>query len=353
MGTSNSRAQSGARKSEITSWCASIYAIASRGTYFALPFGMSSPHADVLKLARAVRDSGYSFTTVTPATHERVNRRPENAWANDLQGVFGWSRPFRKQVISAEVFDLMRRADVLLPFHEEPSEAWRSRVRFTSLHGQLIMHSAYPTIEADAVFFGPDTYRFANALEHLFALNPQPVRRAIDIGCGAGPGALLCALQHPQAEVIGADINEAALAMTRVNAALAEAHNLKAHNSNLLSDVDGDFDLIMSNPPYLLDPSERAYRHGGGPLGAGLSLAIVEEAVQRLAPGGTLLIYTGVAMMNNHDPFRQAVSERIPQDFTWSYYETDPDVFGEELESEAYAACDRIAAVVLTGQKPQ
>ena len=313
---------------------------------------MSSPHADLLKLAHAVRDSGYSFTTVTPATHERVNRRLQNAWANDLEGVFGWSRPFRQEVVSAELFEFMRRAGVLVPYDEE-REAWRSRVRFSSLHGQLIMHSAYPTIEADSVFFGPDTYRFANALSYHFALNPQPVRRAVDIGCGAGPGSILCALQHPQAEVIGADINESALAMTRVNAALAETHNLQARNSNLLSGVEGDFDLIVSNPPYLLDPSERAYRHGGGPLGAGLSLAIVEEAMQRLTPGGTLLLYTGVAMMNNRDPFRQAVSERIPTGFSWSYYETDPDVFGEELESEAYATCDRIAAVVLTVQKPQ
>jgi hypothetical protein len=38
-------------------------------------------------------------------------------------------------------------------------------------------------------------------------------------------------------------------------------------------------------------------------------------------------------------------------DFAWTYEEVDPDVFGEELETEAYRAADRIAAVVLNVRK--
>jgi len=113
--------------------------------------------------------------------------------------------------------------------------------------------------------------------------------------------------------------------------------------------VAGDFDFILSNPPYLVDPGERAYRHGGGPLGAGLSLAILDTALQRLAPGGTLLLYTGVAMVDGRDPFLEAVRTRLDgQDVAWRYRELDPDVFGEELEAGVYAHTDRIAAVVLT-----
>jgi len=113
------------------------------------------------------------------------------------------------------------------------------------------------------------------------------------------------------------------------------------------------FDLILANPPYLVDPGERTYRHGGGPLGAGLSLAIVDAALARLAPGGTLLLYTGVAMLDNADPFLAAVRERLEgRDFSWRYREMDPDVFGEELLEGAYTACDRIAAVVLEVTRP-
>jgi methylase of polypeptide subunit release factors len=216
------------------------------------------------------------------------------------------------------------------------------------LSGQLFWHSAFPTSEADAVFFGPDTYRFAIAIEHHLESHSKEVRRAVDIGCGAGPGAIVCALARPGAQVLAVDINPAALCLARINALLAGANNVEACQSDLLSDTEGQFDLVVANPPYLVDPSERAYRHGGGPLGAGLSLRIVEAALPRLERGGTLLLYTGVAMIGGCDPFRAAVEERIPEGFALSYREMDPDVFGEELEGGAYAECDRIAAVVLS-----
>ena len=69
----------------------------------------------LLRLAAAVRATGYSFTTVTPATHARVDARPGNAWARDLAGVLGWSRPFRPEILPPGLFDLMRRAGVAVP----------------------------------------------------------------------------------------------------------------------------------------------------------------------------------------------------------------------------------------------
>jgi methylase of polypeptide subunit release factors len=239
----------------------------------------------------------------------------------------------------------MRLAGVVI----HHGEGWRSLVRLSSLDGHLFVHSAYPTLDADAVFFGPDTYRFANAIRSHFSFGWRTVERAVDIGCGAGPGAVLCALARPAARVLAVDINDAALRFTRINAALAGAANVEPCHSNLLTDVQGVFDLMVANPPYLVDPAERAYRHGGGPLGAGLSLAIVDTALERLVHGGTLLLYTGAAIVDGLDAFRAAVEARLRhQDVTWSYREMDPDVFGEELLSGAYAHADRIAAVVLT-----
>lgn len=303
----------------------------------------------LLQLAQQVRATGYHFVTITPLSHARVNRRPGNEWARDAAGVFGWSRPFGEGVLPPEWMELMRRAGALSPH----GGGWISRVRFSTLGGQLFVHSAFPTAEADAVFFGPDTVRFAAAIEGALAGGLAEVRRVADIGCGAGPGAILAALARPRAEVLALDINDAALSCARVNAALAGAENVEARRSDLLAGVEGELDLILANPPYLIDPGERAYRHGGGPLGAGLSLAIVEAALRRLAPGGTLLLYTGAAMVGGRDPFRDAVEARLPADAAWSYREVDPDVFGEELEGGAYAEADRIAAVVLTLRKSQ
>lgn len=298
----------------------------------------------LIKLTRAVRDTGYHFTTVTPATHERVLNRIENRQACDLRGVFGWSLPFQRDVLTPQIWELMQESDVVA----RHGEIWRSTVRLSSLNEQLFLHSSYPTTDADAVFFGPDTYRFAMAIESYFKSNSREINKVVDVGCGAGPGAISVALARPHASVTAVDINQAALRFTRLNAVLALAANVEARLSNLLSDVEGSFDLIVANPPYLVDPSERAYRHGGGPLGAGLALAIVDAALERLAPAGSLLLYTGVAMINGEDPFQNAVQEKLKSaDVRWTYREMDPDVFGEELESETYANADRIAAVVL------
>ena len=110
--------------------------------------------------------------------------------------------------------------------------------------------------------------------------------------------------------------------------------------------------MIVANPPYLLDAHERRYRHGGGSLGEGLSIAIAMLAGQRLAPGGTLLLYTGTAIVGGIDQLRAAVAPLLDASgLVWDYQEVDPDVFGEELFEPAYAHADRIAAVVLTARK--
>lgn len=303
----------------------------------------------LLELARALRERGYHFITPTPLTHARVNQRPENAVAQDLVGVFGWSRPFPRELLPPALFELMEQAGVL----QAEGPLWRSRIRLSSLDGQLFVHSAFPTDGPQAVFFGPDTYRFATAIQcHLNARTGE-VRRAVDIGCGSGAGAIVVALARPHAEVLALDINPDALHLTRLNAELAGIDNLEARHSDLLSAVDGQFDLVLANPPYLVDADQRAYRHGGGPLGAGLSLAIVEAALERLAPRGSLLLYTGVAMIDNQDPFLREIAQRLEgRDFSWRYREMDPDVFGEELLGGVYTECDRIAVVVLEVTRP-
>lgn len=309
--------------------------------------GIAPADADqaLIELGRYLADAGYQHVAITPLSHSHNNQRPENRTARDLRDIFGWSRPFHRDVVTPFEFELMRSADVLVPH----GELWRSKVRWASLGQLLCAHSAYPTEAAEAVFFGPDTYRFAQLIDDYLERHAGTVRRAVDIGCGSGAGALLIARACPAADVLAVDINHQALRLTEVNAELARLSNISAIHSNLLQSVEGDFDLIVANPPYMLDPQQRAYRHGGGRLGAGLSLKIVDAALTRLAPGGTLLLYTGVAMVNGRDPFLQALQQRLCSlPCNWRYREIDPDVFGEELLKPVYCEVERIAAVALT-----
>ena len=58
-------------------------------------------------------------------------------------------------------------------------------------------------------------------------------------------------------------------------------------------------------------------------------------------------------MMGGAAPFRAAAARRLDDaGAAWTYREMDPDIFGEELLNPAYAEADRIAAVVLTAQRP-
>jgi hypothetical protein len=307
-----------------------------------------SRKATLLAMADALQKSGFRFTTCTPTTHKRVNARESAAWATDLAGIFGWSRPFKRALPNPHLLDLMLRADAV----HEVGDGFRSTLRASTLDSNLYLHSAYPTSAADAVFFGPDTYRFVRALRGALR-DIGHCARAADIGCGAGPGAVTIACAYPAAMVFAVDINPSALLLTDVNSHLAGAFNVVPLESNLLQALDGEFDLIVSNPPYLLDREKRAYRHGGGDLGTGLSLAVVGEAISRLAAGGSLLLYTGVAIVNGVDSFRDSVAAMLnASDFQWTYEEIDPDVFGEELDEPAYASSDRIAAVWLRATKP-
>ena len=299
-------------------------------------------------LGRALEAAEYRFTTITPASHARINQRPGNEQATDLRGVFGWSRPFAAEAIDPAIVALMRRAGVL----DESGPLPRSVVRASTLGERCYFHSAYPTAVVDSVFFGPDTYRFVAAIERELRKLSAPPSRVVDIGCGAGPGAVQIARRFPEAEVFAADINPASLALTSINAGLAGARNVTPVASNLLDGLDGAFDLIVSNPPFMLDPDARAYRSGGGLRGADLSRAIVETAMDRLRPGGSLLLYTGVAISADQDHFLGAIAPLLDSACqAWTYEELDPDVFGEDLGTPAYEGVERIAAVWLHAVK--
>ncbi|MBH3428918.1 methyltransferase [Pseudomonas alkylphenolica] len=298
----------------------------------------------LLQLGRRLKADGYAFTCVTPATQQR-NLERTRASAHSLRDVFGWNRPFSPDRLSPDELAQMRLADIL----EHQGTDLRSTVRFSTLGEWLFVHSGYPTTAADAVFFGPDSYRFAQVIQAHLQRNLTPVDHAIEIGAGTGIGAIVIAAARRNAQVTAVDINDLALRYTAINLSLAELANVSLEHSDVLRGVTGTFDLIVANPPYMLDASERTYRHGGGKLGEGLSLRIVRESLPRLTPGGTLLLYTGVAIVEGQDRFYNALQDmlELPK-WAWCYQEVDPDVFGEQLLEPGYGDVERIAAVALT-----
>lgn len=297
----------------------------------------------LLALLQALAASDYAFVTPTPETHKRVLKRPRPPGPTTLRDVFGWSRTFDAGDLPGGMLELMRQARVL----GRRGRRLTSRVRVSSLGGTLFVHSAYPTTAQDSVFLGPDSYRFADFIARELADGAQ-VEAVLDVGAGAGVGGLVAARMRPGASVLLTDVNETAIRYARVNAAFV---GVRADH-RLTSGFDGieeRFALILANPPYIAGrsgPEGRTYRDGGDMLGAGLSIDWAEGAMDRLQPGGRLLLYTGSAIVDGQDRLRRALERRAEaRGCSLRYRELDPDVFGEELSRPVYAGADRIAVV--------
>ena len=300
---------------------------------------MDDASTALVDLGKMLRDGGYRFTTVTPETHRRINARPESASARSIEDVFGWSRLFQREVLPDPIFRRMEKASVV----QASGDRFRSLIRFSTAGEAIYAHSAFPTTSEDAVFFGPDTYRFLSLLDREVS---SPVPRAVDIGCGSGAGGLH--LADRCSRLILADINPSAVRFAAINRAIAGRDSAEVVRSDVLDSVDGTFDLIISNPPYLLDDASRTYRHGGGSHGEAISVRIVRESLDHLAENGRLILYSGASIRNGQDLLLGSLAPVLDQDWIrFRYFEIDPDVFGEELERPAYSKIERIAAVAL------
>jgi SAM-dependent methyltransferase len=320
----------------------------------AVPYDSPSARLDpadraFLALGLHLKRQGYRFITVSPATHSRVQARAYHG-PRSIEDILGWSRGFSVDEVAQSDLRRLTDAGVL----ENLGTLFRSTVRFSTLGQQLFLHSSFPTEQSDAVFFGPDTYRFARFIDptlDAMKLRPGARTRILDVGAGCGAGGLHAGARLAQLRpnVTLSDVNSRALRFCRINASLNAVPDVTIVESDLFDAIAGTFDLIIANPPYLVDPLARTYRHGGGVLGFGLSLRIAAEGISRLAPGGRLLLYTASAIVNGSDLFHAAVlSELAGRGVKIAYEELDPDVFGEELEHPPYDHADRLAVVGVT-----
>jgi hypothetical protein len=295
---------------------------------------MNDSDLALVELGRALRAEGYRFVTVTPETHARV-LAAEPRPARTLRDVFGWGRPFVPDVLPRWIVDLSHRAEVLVP----AGARLKPTVRFSSLGEHLVVHSAFPTLAANSVFFGPDTYRFCSFVRQ----NLKRVETLVDVGAGTGAGGIAASALAKRL-VLG-DVNGLALRYARVNTALAEL-DAEVVESDVLGGVRGSVHAVIANPPYLRDARGRQYRDGGGEFGEALAVRIVRESLARLDAGGVIVLYTGAPVVEGRDVVRAAIEPVCREaNATLDYEELDPDVFGSEIGVPPYERVERIAAV--------
>ncbi|OIJ89730.1 DUF7059 domain-containing protein [Streptomyces colonosanans] len=113
-----------------------------------------------------------------------------------------------------------------------------------------------------------------------------PVGSALDLGTGSGIQALHAA-QHAT-RVTATDVNPRALHITALTLALSGAPAADLRPGSLFEPVRDDetYDLIVSNPPFVISPGARLTYRDGGMGGDDLCRALVQQAGERLNQGG-------------------------------------------------------------------
>ena len=170
--------------------------------------------------------------------------------------------------------------------------------------------SAEATLHTPAgllVDLAPPRLRFDHATEFMTPLiRVAPGARAAEPGCGSGMLALYMA-KAGAGSVVGTDVDPAALAAARENAARNSSANVQFVEGSLLEPVAGALDLVVANLPHRPAPRPFDARYYGGYDGTDLLRAAIAQARERLVRGGRLYLY--VNSIANPGRVRAALGE--------------------------------------------
>jgi release factor glutamine methyltransferase len=198
----------------------------------------------------------------------------------------------------------------------EPTQYLTGKQEFWGLQFEVTPAVLIPRPETEHVMevalarLGPRGFKI-----HLNSGLPREKLRIADVGTGAGCLAVALAYELPHTEIFATDISAAALEVARHNAARHHVgdriHFLQANLLDALTDEparggekSGDFDLIVSNPPYVAREGsaqlQREVRDHephtalfGGPTGVEMYARLIEEAGSLLRSGGILVLELG------------------------------------------------------------
>jgi ribosomal protein L3 glutamine methyltransferase len=194
----------------------------------------------------------------------------------------------------AKAEDLVtRRIETRVPAAYLTREAWLQNVPFYIDERSIVPRSFIAELLADGEGTGM-----------LDAWLSDRTRRVLDLCTGNASLAVIAAMAYPEIEVDAVDIDDAALEVARIN---VDRHRMgeriRLARSDLFDQVEGSYDLILCNPPYVNSRSMAAlpeeYRHepavalAGGEDGMDLVRRIIDGAAARLDDAGVLLLEIG------------------------------------------------------------
>jgi release factor glutamine methyltransferase len=210
----------------------------------------------------------------------------------------------------------LKRLDLYLQFERLLTEAELVRLRdmvvrrgqrepLQHILGQVEFRDLLLKSDRRALIPRPETEELIDHAEKLFSA--EAALRVLDLGTGTGAIALALASERPHWQVTAIDASPEALALAQENArTLGLSDRVQFSQSDWFTQVAGEFDLIVSNPPYLTDvewttaePEVKQFDPLSALVAADAGLAdlnkILQGALGHLRSGGWLICETGIA----------------------------------------------------------
>jgi release factor glutamine methyltransferase len=295
-------------------------------------------HAYRADHANSAEDTDHTGRVAAPGTVRSLLQR---GWAQ-LAGGSESSR-LDAEILLAHVVRQPR--SYLLAHDEEPVDV-ATIARYQSLldrcaHGEPLAYltgerefwSLPLTVTAQVLIPRPETEL---AVERCLALRDATPAAVADLGTGSGAIALALAVERRQWRLMATDSDGGALQVARSNAERLGVQSVNFSQGDWFAPLLGrQFDLIVSNPPYVAasDPALAALRYepaaalSPGASGMEALQRIILEAPAHLLPGGWLVL--------EHGAGQAAEVERLLVDAGYARVRCHTDLAGRERVTEA------------------
>lgn len=246
-------------------------------------------------LRERLRQAGFTEEAVGQVLENRTDSNIDLPWA------------LRRTAEPSPLHVLIRTFILGLPMSEEAVRAavapvsieWLREVRLIKRVGGAVRAVARLSPWRDLVLLSDFLPPYSQALRSDFVMSGtspssvslsrltlrQRVGTALDLGTGAGTHALLAASHADR--VVATDTNFRALNFAWMNACLNGIGNVSFKPGSFFEPVAGEqFDLIVSNPPFVISPQSRLMFQNPGLGGDAVSELVVRQAPAHLNEGG-------------------------------------------------------------------
>jgi len=188
--------------------------------------------------------------------------------------------------------------------------------------GKKEFHNYLFTVDPSVLIPRPETEEMVEAILKRFGDTPRSV---CDVGTGSGCIAITLGLERPSWRVLAVDVSDKALETARENAQRLAARNIDFLKSDLFAAVEGGFDIVVSNPPYVdaaikgaLQAEVRKFEPAIALFAEERGLKIITELVRQAAghmnEGGAFFCEIGY---DQKDAVEKLFSPRIWKDVTF------------------------------------